>query len=349
MSALSRRTRDGTYAFTLVELLVVIAIIGILVGLLLPAVQAAREAARRMQCSNNMKQLGIAAHNFESAHKKLPPGHLGHTDGKGGLNVSFGSAYTGWTNYEWIGHLVFLLPYMEQTSVYNPFSTKREMNLKKVMPSFDRATVPSAQKHFYEAWWGVTTGPDCWSDAHYRIPTLLCPSDDAYSNTVGQTFTVVLHSGGWTWVTDSAYENVGRTNYLGVAGRFGNAAISNYANWSGMFENRSEVKFGAVTDGLSNTFMFGEVTGEWEKIAPKQGRLRSWVIASAALNTDTLRSLYDKGPLGRTLRFSSMHTGNVFLWTMGDGAVKTVSAATDSTILINISGKGDGYIAEIPE
>ncbi len=88
--------------FTLVELLVVIAIIGILVGLLLPAVQAAREAARRMHCSNNLKQIGLAMHNYESAFKRFPSGNLAGPSFSVGLSAH-----------------ARLLPYMEQTSMYN--------------------------------------------------------------------------------------------------------------------------------------------------------------------------------------------------------------------------------------
>ncbi len=96
--------------FTLVELLVVIAIIGILVGLLLPAVQAAREAARRMQCSNNMKQLGLALHNYASTYKRFPAR-------KGGTNWN-GSSNNSGNRYRLSGHIA-LLPYLEQAPLYN--------------------------------------------------------------------------------------------------------------------------------------------------------------------------------------------------------------------------------------
>jgi len=118
------RTRRA--AFTLVELLVVIAIIGILVSLLLPAVQSAREAARRMECSNNLKQIGLALHNYATAHEVFPPGRLLPDF------VRNGAPQTSYTNYnsidqspgsgDWTGFRsvhIFILPYMEQQNVYD--------------------------------------------------------------------------------------------------------------------------------------------------------------------------------------------------------------------------------------
>ena len=92
--------RQNRRGFTLVELLVVIAIIGILIALLLPAVQAAREAARRTECTNNMKQIGLALHNYHGPHRTFPPGGM----------VSNGLSY-----------IVMLLPYMEQKALYDRF------------------------------------------------------------------------------------------------------------------------------------------------------------------------------------------------------------------------------------
>jgi prepilin-type N-terminal cleavage/methylation domain-containing protein len=106
----SMKRRSG---FTLVELLVVIAIIGVLVGLLLPAVQAAREAARRMQCSNNIKQLALAAHNYESTHKRFP---IGFTDF---LSTNNGPADGGWS---WATRL---LPFMEQNALFQTLDMAR--------------------------------------------------------------------------------------------------------------------------------------------------------------------------------------------------------------------------------
>lgn len=100
--------------FTLVELLVVIAIIGILVGLLLPAVQAAREAARRMQCSNNLKQLGLAAHNFESSYKYLPPGEWTRAA------TTASTTRPAWTTV--------VLGFLEQSNKFNQFDFKVDVN-----------------------------------------------------------------------------------------------------------------------------------------------------------------------------------------------------------------------------
>src|SRR5262245_12230720 len=111
------RTRAG---FTLVELLVVIAIIGVLVALLLPAVQAAREAARRSQCSNNMKQLGIAAHNYHDADGILPPAIIDSPIWAWGNNATLMMNYP---NAKSIGTTGFtlMLPFLEQIALYKQY------------------------------------------------------------------------------------------------------------------------------------------------------------------------------------------------------------------------------------
>ena len=110
-------------AFTLVELLVVIAIIGILVGLLLPAVQAAREAARRSQCSNNLLQLGIALHNYEMAHRVLPPGTI---DAKGPI-VHLPIGY----HHSW---LVQILPMLDERAAYKMIDSQQSIYSKANFP-----------------------------------------------------------------------------------------------------------------------------------------------------------------------------------------------------------------------
>ncbi len=147
---LAVRRRRG---FTLIELLVVIAIIAILIGLLLPAVQKVREAAARMQCSNNLHQLGIATNNINDAQGGLPP--LAAPDGWTSTTVA-GPAYNGapWTFFNW------LLPYVEQTTIFNA-QTKGN----------------------------VPPGAYCGGQYMQPVKTYICPSDPSVSNGLSQTVT----------------------------------------------------------------------------------------------------------------------------------------------------------------
>src|SRR5437763_1964711 len=114
------RSSSPRPAFTLIELLVVIAIIAILIGLLLPAVQKVREAAARLQCSNNLKQISLAAHTYHDANKCLPPGGLvSPNSGNAGTGYGPGSYFDKTAQGPFTGTLAFLLPYVEQGNVYN--------------------------------------------------------------------------------------------------------------------------------------------------------------------------------------------------------------------------------------
>ena len=367
-----RFSRDGRLGFTLVELLVVIAIIGILVGLLLPAVQAAREAARRMQCSNNLKQLGLAAHNFESAYKRFPPGLL--TPGlQAGLAPT--PLAVEFDKHSGVGHMVFLLPYMEQSAIYQGISNNS--NLDPDTNGVGAATgSPAATKNLY--WWNT----DSWDFVHYKLPALLCPSDNTDGNNenslllVYATATATTALPGFGYYREpttgaSWHETVGKTNYLGCGGRSGRTgSVATSAtttagypadSLNGVFSVRSKTKFGNITDGTSNTFMFGEVTGAFRQAKNRSGRWMSfWFPCNGPMYTRYMVPVPTQDPLDPTwgflnsvefpgaLKFSSFHTG-IIQMTNADGSVRGVPTTLDSRLWLTLGSMAEGDIASIPE
>ena len=205
--------------FTLVELLVVIAIIGILVALLLPAVQAAREAARRMQCSNNLKQLALAYHNYVDSKKTLPSMANGCW-GPGGTGTLAQNAGPGLGNQNWAGWSshTLVLPYIEQSQLYN-------------MIGFTNGYYSNAP--------ATPLTPTQISQS--RIAGFMCPSDQPFNDQ--------------NWRGSCNY-GVSLGSCLGYGGPPNPPNLESSSN--GMFRRRVETNFAACIDGLSNTIMLGE-------------------------------------------------------------------------------------------
>ncbi len=227
--------------FTLVELLVVITIIGLLISLLLPAVQAAREAARQMQCSNNLKQIGLALHNYHTTVGCFPPGYISGYSSPGYVATGI---FTGDTGPGW-GWAAMILPYLEQGNLHDQI--RFDKNITDPLNAVSRAT---------------------------SVPFFLCPSDDGKP-----TFTVDAsndstpdHS---TPVKDANGNPVlvGHSDYVGI---FGNPEISPDPGFlttdidpvtgedsrspahRGMFCRNVAVRIADVTDGTSHTLFAGE-------------------------------------------------------------------------------------------
>lgn len=231
--------------FTLVELLVVIAIIGILVGLLLPAVQAAREAARRMQCSNNLKQLGLALHNHESTFKYVPAWRREFplTDTYAATGNPFFTV-TGDARSPH-GPLGQLLPYLEQNNITNLFDPKKALlDPKNNVPPFPGAlNIPAAMS---------------------TVPTFICPSVPDSPSNYGPYFAPLGVPSGTPY-------NLPRTDYApmrGIHSWLAQCVGLPAANTDNAMLGTTNpitkftVKFGEVTDGLSTTFCFLEIAGK---------------------------------------------------------------------------------------
>lgn len=279
-------------AFTLVELLVVIAIIGILIALLLPAVQAAREAARRMSCTNNMKQIGLGLHMYHDTFKKLPAGWRGF-DPSDGSPVAWGVPGWAWS--------ASVLPYMEQTAIY------------KNLIHFDEAVGDPANDDVRVAEIKTFRCPSDIGDATFQLEggnpsvgtPVTFPIEIATGNYIGAFGTVEFH-----YVC-----NPSASEYNGCVG-------------NGTFMLNQQFRFADFSDGLSNTLIVGErsskhapstwvgvVTGAQHSVARVAG------VASYPPNSEGTPAEYSHS-------FSSLHpAGTNFL--LGDGAVRLIAETID--------------------
>ncbi|MFW6172060.1 MAG: DUF1559 domain-containing protein [Planctomycetota bacterium] len=224
--ARNTKKRSRRRGFTLVELLVVIAIIGILVALLLPAVQAAREAARRMQCTNNLKQLALAQHNYHDTHQSFASGFI-RSDGLYG--------YADTNNRECWGWHVLLMPFIEQGSLHDQLDPAN-YTLEHVCAGLNPAV------------------PDPVATLQTRISAFICPSDANDDELAPQD----RHFGGGrgTSANDLGNWRPGLTNYIGNRGTRDQPQRSN--DPFGILFFNSNVGMGDITDGTSSTFMIGE-------------------------------------------------------------------------------------------
>jgi len=305
MSSIYRRK-----GFTLIELLVVIAIIAILIGLLLPAVQKVRDAAARMECTNNLKQIGLAALQFEGTYKKFPSGSYGPPPGQ--------STNAG---YPCIGVLAAILPYMEQDNVYKLIN----MKLDPMAPGTPWTSVGSQV-----------------AAAQYIIPPFLCPADNAQSKAYAIYF---MTTSGSTIYASATTTKLGPTNYVGCGGYFGYTNTGNDV-YEGIFRQQSVLGMAGLTatDGASNTLMFGETAGD--KTAAPGGVYHTW-MGSGWLPTGFGLPTGTATSTPGWYQFSSFHGGPLVNFCFGDGSVRPVHNSVNFNTFVYASGWHEGQVVNV--
>ncbi|HQZ64800.1 MAG TPA: DUF1559 domain-containing protein [Planctomycetaceae bacterium] len=309
--------------FTLIELLVVIAIIAILIALLLPAVQQAREAARRTQCKNNMKQIALAIHNFHDVYNRFPAGYFGasHTDAPEPSDF--------W-DHQWTGLLPQILPQLEQPALYEGIKVWKGVDRRPANPPYMAET-------------GYFDDDPTWATGQARLSAFQCPSDpNTGSEGVGafiHTYEVSPTAGSMSIYYFSAPDDVlGTTNYLGVAGGLGDLTNA-WQPRRGIFGSRTKFGFRDVTDGTSNTLMLGEATGG-NQPGDDGGDLNySWIGTGImpqgyGFSQDAIQNWY---------QFESFHTG-VVQFALADGSVRAISKNISSTTYKWLAAMQDGNV-----
>jgi prepilin-type N-terminal cleavage/methylation domain-containing protein len=302
--------------FTLIELLVVIAIIAILIALLLPAVQQAREAARRTQCRNNMKQMGLALHNYHDSFNTFPFGWMAGND----LNVS------AWG--------IMILPYLDQAPLYNQWDSS--------VPAFNEAAA------LFQPPASVQQNLDVIATV---LPVYMCPSTSAQDQ---HDYTLPANAAGPGVPPIDLTWTAARSDYIATSGVLapfseiayaGNPGGTRHGALRGVGIDGGKChKFKDISDGSSNTFLVGERVGGTDIFRKNQvdPALAPFGVANGGGWGDFLNgehwlggALYDGTPGGgpcaincsnlRGSGFYSFHSGGAF-FLMGDGAIRFVSA-----------------------
>jgi prepilin-type N-terminal cleavage/methylation domain-containing protein len=356
--------RAARSAFTLIELLVVIAIIAILIGLLLPAVQKVREAAARTVCMNNLKQIALAAHNYESAYGQLPPG----------------------MSKDNTGPILKMLPFMEQDAVFRNFDTQSDDLTAHTQwyiylpPGFTDPTnrprstgllsypPPPSPKTRYGGDGGVIKPLLCGSSPSaegYRAILMMSPQTNGSKYTYNNLATPAVGSG-FLFSSNPGSVVLTRSNYLAMAGYpvFSAGNGDSGGKYEGMFMFKSTTKIAAVPDGSSNTIMFGEysdanvnfgstppndlLTGDCAGTFASGPIYTYWSIrggdAPAAERVCTgTGATGDPRPCYNWYKFSSRHDGIIEV-AFGDGSVRALKKNITYTTWVVLGGKGDGDI-----